>query len=56
MKRHLDASRWQRGGLLRGDVVQRYARAFMGGDGTLTFRVWALVVMDCWLSHRGLQR
>jgi len=55
VRHHLDPGRWRRGGLLRSDEVQRYAQAFIGGEGALAFRVWALVVMDCWLSHHGLQ-
>lgn len=55
VRRHLAPERWRKGGLLRSEEVQRYAQAFIEGDGALTFRIWALVVMDCWLAHRGMQ-
>ncbi len=55
VRRHLDAERWRQHGLLRAQDVQRYARRFMAGDTSLTFRVWGLVVLGAWLEeHREL--
>ena len=46
----VDQGRWLDTGLLRADVVRRYARQFMAGDQRLMFRVWALVVLGAWLE------
>jgi asparagine synthase (glutamine-hydrolysing) len=55
VRRHLLEGRWQTHGLLRPEVVRRYAVAFIGGDRRLMFRVWALVVLGAWLdAHEDL--
>lgn len=55
VQQHVLAGRWLGRGLLRPEVVQRYARAYMGGDRRLMFRVWALVVLGAWLdAHEDL--
>jgi asparagine synthase (glutamine-hydrolysing) len=54
VRTYLDAGRWRGIGLLRGDLVWRYAQAFMAGDRRLTFRVWALVVLGAWLEQHEL--
>lgn len=52
---HVLAGRWLGRGLLRPDVVRRYAQAYIGGDRRLMFRVWALVVLGAWLdAHEDL--
>jgi asparagine synthase (glutamine-hydrolysing) len=56
VRTHLDEGRWRGGGLLRGDLVARYARDFIAGDRRLVFRVWALVVLGAWLQAHGMQR
>ena len=50
VRRHLDADRWCRSGILPPENVLQYARRFMAGDRALTFRVWALVVLGAWLQ------
>ncbi len=52
VRRHLDPDLWRHNGLLRPEVVSRYAKRFMAGDEHLTFRVWALVVLGAWLEGR----
>ena len=52
VRRHLDPAPWRHNGLLRPEVVSRYAKSFMAGDEQLTFRVWALVVLGAWLEGR----
>lgn len=54
VRTYLDAARWRRSGLLRGDLVWRYASDFIAGDHRLTFRVWTLVVLGAWLEHHEL--
>lgn len=52
---HVLDGRWLGRGLLRPEVVRRYARAYIGGDRRLMFRVWALVVLGAWLdAHEDL--
>jgi asparagine synthase (glutamine-hydrolysing) len=53
IRRHLDPDQWHHNGLLRPEIVSRYAKRFMAGDAQLTFRVWALVVLGAWLEGRG---
>ena len=53
--RHVLNGRWLARGLLRPDVVRRYARQYMAGDRHSMFRVWALVVLGAWLdAHEDL--
>ncbi len=54
VRAYLDAGRWCKNGLLRGDLVWRYGSAFVAGDRQLTFRVWALVVLGAWLEQHEL--
>ncbi|NWG75355.1 MAG: asparagine synthase [Rubrivivax sp.] len=52
---HVLAGRWLGRGLMRPEVVRRYAQAYIGGDRRLMFRVWALVVLGAWLdAHEDL--
>lgn len=51
VRRHLLRGAWLDLGLLRPDIVRRYARRFIDGDAGLEFRVWALVVLGAWLEH-----
>jgi asparagine synthase (glutamine-hydrolysing) len=51
VRRHLDAGRWRACGLLRSEVVQRYARRFIAGDPRVMFRVWALVTLGAWMEE-----
>lgn len=52
---HVLQGRWLKRGLLRPQVVQRYARQYIAGDQQLMFRVWALVVLGAWLdAHEDL--
>lgn len=53
VRRYLHPGRWHKAGLLRADVVWRYAGQFMAGDQRLTFRVWALVVLGAWLEKHN---
>jgi asparagine synthase (glutamine-hydrolysing) len=53
--RHVLEGRWLDRGLVRADVVRRYARAFTSGDQRLVFRIWALAVLGAWLDkHEDL--
>jgi asparagine synthase (glutamine-hydrolysing) len=53
--RHVLRGRWLTRGMLRPEVVRRYALAYIGGDRRLMFRVWALVVLGAWLdAHEDL--
>lgn len=55
VRQHVLAGRWLGRGLLRPNVVRRYAQAYIGGDQRLMFRVWALVVLGAWLdAHEDL--
>lgn len=51
VRRHVEQGRWLDRGLLRADVVRRYARQYIAGDRRLMFRVWALVVLGAWLEQ-----
>lgn len=51
VRQYLDAARWRAYGLLRPEAVERYGQRFMAGEGAVTFRVWALVVLGAWLEH-----
>ena len=53
VRRHLDANRWARTGILSGEKVAQVARRFIAGDRRLTFRVWALAVLGAWLDEHG---
>lgn len=50
VRRHLLEGRWLDRGVLRPDLVRRYAKQFIDGDRRLMFRVWALVVLGAWLD------
>lgn len=55
VRQHVLEGRWLTRGLLRPEVVRRYALAYIGGDRRLMFRVWALVVLGAWLdAHEDL--
>ncbi len=55
VRQHVLDGRWLSRGLLRPEVVRRYAQAYIGGDRRLMFRVWALVVLGAWLDkHEDL--
>jgi asparagine synthase (glutamine-hydrolysing) len=55
VEQHVLEGRWLGRGLLRPEVVRRYAQAYIGGDRRLMFRVWALVVLGAWLdAHENL--
>jgi asparagine synthase (glutamine-hydrolysing) len=55
VRQHVLQGRWLTRGLLRPEVVRRYALAYIGGDRRLMFRVWALVVLGAWLdAHEDL--
>lgn len=56
VRRYLVSGQWLDLGVLRADVVRRYARRFISGDQGLTFRVWALVVLGAWLERHPTQR
>lgn len=53
VRRHLTARRWA-DGPLRGEVVERYGREYIGGQRRHAFRVWALVLLSVWLTGQGL--
>ena len=50
VRRYLVRGEWLDRGLLRADVVRRYAQHFIAGDERQMFRVWALVVLGAWLE------
>lgn len=50
VRRYLVRGEWLDRGLLRADVVRRYAQDFIAGDERQMFRVWALVVLGAWLE------
>ncbi len=55
VRQHVLDGRWLSRGLLRTEVVRRYAQAYIGGDRRLMFRVWALAVLGAWLDkHEDL--
>jgi asparagine synthase (glutamine-hydrolysing) len=54
--RYLLSGPWLDLGVLKADVVRRYARRFIAGDQGMTFRVWALVVLGAWLERHPMQR
>lgn len=54
VRTYLDVGRWRHTGLLRHEIVWRYAQGFMAGDRRLTFRVWALVILGAWLEQHEL--
>jgi asparagine synthase (glutamine-hydrolysing) len=55
VRQHVLDGRWLSRGLLRPEVVRRYAQAYIGGDRRLMFRVWALAVLGAWLDkHEDL--
>ncbi len=51
VQRHVLEGRWLGRGLLKPEVVRRYARQYIAGDRRLMFRVWALVVLGAWLDR-----
>jgi len=51
VRQYLDGDRWRAGDWLCADEVRHYGERFMAGDASLTFRVWALVVLAAWLEH-----
>jgi asparagine synthase (glutamine-hydrolysing) len=53
VRRYLDEGPWLGAAGLAQGKVQAYARQFIAGDRTLTFRIWALVVLAAWLEHHG---
>jgi len=55
VRQHLFRGAWLERGLLRRDLVRRYAKDYIDGDRRLMFRVWALVVLGAWLdAHDNL--
>ncbi len=50
VRRYLLEADWRRWQTLAPEGVASYARRFMAGDGSLTFRVWALAVLAAWLE------
>jgi asparagine synthase (glutamine-hydrolysing) len=54
VRRYLSPERWEAAGLLAQRRIQDYASRFTAGDGRLTFRVWALVVLAAWLDAHEL--
>jgi asparagine synthase (glutamine-hydrolysing) len=54
--RYLLSGLWLDLGVLKADVVRRYAHRFIAGDQGMTFRVWALVVLGAWLERHPMQR
>jgi asparagine synthase (glutamine-hydrolysing) len=52
VRRYLDPDLWRQARVLADKQVWLYARRFMGGDQSLKFRVWALVVLGAWLEKR----
>lgn len=52
---HLGRPRWQTLGLLSPDVVADIGRRYVGGDKSLMFRVWALVMLSAWLTPEPAQ-
>jgi len=56
VRRHVLCGRWLDRGVLKPDVVWRYAQAYIGGDERLVFRVWALTMLGAWLdAHEDLK-
>lgn len=51
VRRHVLDGGWLHRGVLRPDVVRRYAQQYIGGERRLLFRVWALVVLGAWLEQ-----
>ncbi len=51
VRRHLDPDRWRPRGWISAPGVGGIAQRFIAGDTTLTFRVWALVVLGAWLEN-----
>jgi len=51
VRRYLEPERLGRHGIVDTALVRHYARAFMDGDTSLGFRIWALVVLSGWLEH-----
>lgn len=55
VRRYVLQGRWLDRGLLRADLVRRYAQQYIAGDQRLMFRVWALLVLGAWLdAHEDL--
>lgn len=50
VRRHVLEGRWLGRGLLKPELVRRYAQRYIAGDRTLLFRVWALAVLGAWLD------
>ena len=51
VRQHLAPQRWKAFGLLNLERTQHFAQQFMRGNGRVTFRVWALVVLGAWLEQ-----
>lgn len=51
VRRHLDPDRWRPRSWISAPGVGEIAQRFIAGDTTLTFRVWALVVLGAWLEN-----
>lgn len=51
VRRHLDPDRWRPRDWISAPGVWGIAQRFIAGDTTLTFRVWALVVLGAWLEN-----
>jgi asparagine synthase (glutamine-hydrolysing) len=53
VRRHLGPGCRLEAAGIRAEPVQAYVRQFTAGDRSLTFRVWALVVLGAWLEGHG---
>lgn len=57
VRRYLLDADWERWQVVSPPTVADYARRFIAGEASLTFRVWALVVLAAWLEgHPGIAR
>lgn len=49
VRRYVMGADWR--GLLSSSAAARHAEAFIAGDASELFRIWALVILSAWLSH-----
>lgn len=50
VRRYLHFDLWQQWQVLSPDGVAGYGRRFLAGEGSLRFRIWALIVLAAWLE------
>jgi asparagine synthase (glutamine-hydrolysing) len=53
VRHHLGEARWRELGVMSPEGVVDYAERYVAGDKSITFRIWALIVLSAWLEHHG---